>query len=114
MQIGFIGLGAMGKYMALNVVKAGHKVVVFDIVRQPVDELVAAGAATAISPSEAAKGCAVIITMLPNSPHVEEVVCGAGGVLETAARGRSWLTCPPLLRLLCKKLGRQLPKRASR
>lgn len=84
MEIGFIGLGIMGKPMAKNLIKAGHEVVVFDINKDNVANVVAAGAKDGGSIKEIAAGCATIITMLPNSPHVKAVVCGEGGVLESA------------------------------
>ena len=87
MKIGFIGLGIMGKPMAKNLLKAGYDLLVYDIVRESVDEIVAAGASAAGSSKAVAAECPVIITMLPNSPHVKAAVLGAGGVLEGAAPG---------------------------
>lgn len=87
MIIGFIGLGIMGKPMAKNLIKAGHQLVVYDIFEAPVAELVAAGATAGISPKDVAAQCGLIITMLPNSPHVKEAVLGKGGVIEGAKPG---------------------------
>lgn len=87
MKIGFVGLGIMGKPMAKNLLKAGHELVVCDIVKQSVDEVVAAGAICAPSPKDVAAQCPLIITMLPNSPHVKTVVMGASGVLEGVKAG---------------------------
>lgn len=87
MKIGFIGLGIMGKPMAKNLIKAGHEIVCYDVVQAGVDNVVAAGAKAAASSKAVAEQCALIITMLPNSPHVKEVVMGAGGVLEGAKEG---------------------------
>lgn len=86
-KIGFIGLGIMGKPMSKNLIKAGHSLVVYDISAQPVEELVEAGAKRAGSPKEAAQQCDVIITMLPDSPQVEEVILGSNGVLEGITPG---------------------------
>jgi 2-hydroxy-3-oxopropionate reductase len=86
-KIGFIGLGIMGKPMAKNLVKAGYPLVVFDVVTEPVKELVAAGAKAAKNAREVAQASDVVITMLPNSPHVREVVLGKEGVLEGARSG---------------------------
>ena len=86
-KIGFIGLGIMGKPMAKNLLKAGHDLVVYDIVREPMDELAGLGAKTAASSKAVAEGCAVVITMLPNSPEVKEAVLGRNGVLEGARPG---------------------------
>ena len=82
MKIGFIGLGIMGKPMAKNLLKAGYELVVYDIIRSAIEEVVAAGATAAGSPKEVASQVSTVITMLPNSPQVKEVVLGADGVLE--------------------------------
>ena len=87
MKLGFIGLGIMGKPMAKNLLKAGHELVVYDIVKENMDILVEAGARAASSSKEVAQQCGIIITMLPNSPHVKEVVCGENGILEGAKEG---------------------------
>ena len=87
MKIGFIGLGIMGKPMAKNLLKAGHEVVCYDIVAENVTNIVAAGAKAAASCKAVAEQCPIVITMLPNSPHVKEAVLGPGGVLEGAKTG---------------------------
>ena len=87
MNIGFIGLGIMGKPMAKNLLNAGHKLVVYDIVDAPVAELVQAGATAGSSPRDVASRNELIITMLPNSPHVREVVLGKNGVIEGVKPG---------------------------
>lgn len=87
MKVGFIGLGIMGKPMAKNLLKAGYQLIVFDILKDAMDEVKIAGAKTAVSPVEVAQQSDVVITMLPNSPHVKEVVTGPGGVLEGAKSG---------------------------
>jgi len=86
-KIGFIGLGIMGKPMSRNLLKAGYSLVVYDINRAAVDELAAEGAEAAGSPAEVAARTGIIITMLPNSPHVREVVLGKGGIIEGANKG---------------------------
>jgi 2-hydroxy-3-oxopropionate reductase len=85
--VGFIGLGVMGKPMAQNLLKAGYKLVVHSRSRPPVDELATAGAETAGSPGEVAGKSEVIITMLPDSPDVEQVVFGENGVLSGIREG---------------------------
>jgi 2-hydroxy-3-oxopropionate reductase len=87
MNIGFIGLGIMGKPMAKNLLKAGHKLVVYDIVDAPVKELVQAGATAGSSPKDVASRSDLIITMLPNSPQVKTAVLGKNGVIEGAKPG---------------------------
>ncbi|NLI61408.1 MAG: NAD(P)-binding domain-containing protein, partial [Clostridiales bacterium] len=73
-NIGFIGLGIMGKPMAKNLLKAGYSLVVYDIVNDPVKELVELGAEAGSSPKDVASKVDIVITMLPNSPHVKEAV----------------------------------------
>lgn len=86
MKIGFIGLGIMGRPMARNLIAAGYDLVVADRFA-PTDDLVALGAAAAGSNAEVARLTDVVITMLPNSPHVLEAVTGPDGVLEGAHDG---------------------------
>jgi 2-hydroxy-3-oxopropionate reductase len=87
MKIGFVGLGIMGKPMAKNLLKAGHELVVHDKVAAPVAELVKAGAKAGVSPKDVAAKSDMVITMLPNSPEVKEVVLGKDGVIESARPG---------------------------
>ena len=87
MKIGFIGLGIMGKPMAKNLLKAGYPLVVYDVNPVPVKELAAEGAEAASSAKEVAQKAEVVITMLPNSPHVKAAVAGPNGVLEGAKPG---------------------------
>lgn len=87
MKIGFIGLGIMGKPMVRNLLKAGHEVVVYDIVRAKIDDVVQNGAIPANSAKEVAQQCKLIITMLPNGPDVIAAVMGENGVLEGAEKG---------------------------
>ena len=89
MQIGFIGIGVMGRPMSLHVLKAGHHVTIF--ARHPekaeVQEVLNAGAKLAPSPRAVAIASDMVITMVPNSAQVEEVVCGPQGILEGARKG---------------------------
>jgi len=87
MKIGFIGLGTMGKPMSKNLIKAGHELVIADLNKASVEELSALGAKAVENGAAVAKECNIIITMLPNSPHVRAVVLGQGGILETAQPG---------------------------
>jgi 2-hydroxy-3-oxopropionate reductase len=86
-QIGFIGLGIMGKPMSKNLLKAGHSLVVYDVVPGPLAEVVEAGAARGESCADTASRSDVIVTMLPDGPEVEAAVLGPGGVLEGARAG---------------------------
>ena len=87
MKVGFIGLGIMGRPMSKNLVKAGHELVVFDFNQEAVADLVSCGARAAVNGKEVAQECDVVITMVPNSPHVRAAVLGANGVAEGAHEG---------------------------
>ena len=87
MKVGFIGLGIMGKPMSKNLLKAGYSLVVADRNPESIAEVIAAGAETAATAKDIAEQCDVIITMLPNSPHVKEVALGEGGIIEGAKPG---------------------------
>lgn len=79
--IGFIGLGVMGRPMAANLLAAGHDLVVYNPSPEPVEALVARGARAASSVSDVAAQVEVVMTMVPDSPQVEEVVLGERGIL---------------------------------
>ncbi len=83
-KIGFIGLGIMGKPMAGHLIDAGYELVVHNRNRDAVDELVGKGAAEAYSGKEVAEQSDIVITMLPDSPDVESVALGEGGIIEGA------------------------------
>lgn len=87
MKVGFIGLGIMGKPMSINLLKAGHEVIVNDIFEDNAKDVVAQGATFYSTAAEVAAECDVIITMVPNSPQVREVVLGEDGILDTAKPG---------------------------
>ncbi len=87
LTVGYIGLGLMGKPMARNILKRGFPLVVHNRSREAVDELAAAGAQAANSPAEVAGQVDVVFTNLPDSPDVEEVALGPGGILDGAAEG---------------------------
>jgi len=86
-KIGFIGLGVMGNPMAKNLLKAGHHLIVYDIIKAKVEDLVQAGAEAAQNCRDAASRGDVIILMLPDSPEVEAVMRGEEGVLAGARPG---------------------------
>jgi len=103
-KIGFIGLGVMGKPMALNLIKAGYSLIVLDINEEPVKTLVNAGAQKGISPKNIGGECEIIFTMLPNSPHVEEVICGKNGVLEGTNPGTIIIDMSSISPIVAKKV----------
>ncbi|AGO53669.1 2-hydroxy-3-oxopropionate reductase [Serratia plymuthica] len=87
MKIGFIGLGIMGKPMSKNLLKAGYSLVVLNHHPQTTAELVALGATAAETPKAVAEQSDILITMLPNSPQVQEVALGKDGIIEGARPG---------------------------
>ncbi|HYM95714.1 MAG TPA: 2-hydroxy-3-oxopropionate reductase [Candidatus Sulfotelmatobacter sp.] len=105
-RIGFIGLGIMGAPMALNLVKAGFEVYGYNRSRPGLARLVQGGGKEAGSIAEATRGADAVITMLPDSPDVEQVALGAGGVLESASRGLLYIDMstirPAVARTLAK------------
>ena len=104
-RIGFVGLGIMGKPMSKNLLKAGHQLVVFDVVPQPMEELAAAGAAKAVSAKDAAARAEIVITMLPDGPDVERAVLGPDGVLEGAGKGTIVVDMSSISPLVAQKVG---------
>ncbi len=92
-RIGFIGLGNMGLPMATNLVKAGHTVAGFDVIKSLPGKLAAIGGEAAQTIAAACGGAYAIITMLPAGEHVREVYCAAGGVIEAAGAGALLIDC---------------------
>ncbi|MDJ0987657.1 MAG: NAD(P)-dependent oxidoreductase [Desulfobacterales bacterium] len=87
MKIGFIGLGTMGVGMSLNLLKAGHEVSVHNRTREKEEHVAKQGAQRAESPREAAEGAEVIVTMVSDTPDVEQVVLGDEGIIHGAPQG---------------------------
>lgn len=111
MKIGFIGLGIMGKPMSKNLVKAGYDLVVFDHDVKKMDEVAAEGAAKGSSTADVAGQCEVIITMLPNSPHVRAVCLGEGGIAESAKAGTIVIDMSSIDPVESKSIGAELSKK---
>lgn len=88
LTVGFIGLGIMGRPMARNVLAAGFQLVVYDLMPEPVQELVAAGATAATSPAEVARVADVVLLCLPDSPDVEAAMTGDQGLLAGVRPGQ--------------------------
>jgi 2-hydroxy-3-oxopropionate reductase len=106
-----VGLGIMGKPMSKNLLKAGHQLVVFDVVPAPVEEVAAAGAAKATSAKDAAARSEIVITMLPDGPDVERAVLGPNGVLEGAAKGTIVVDMSSISPLVAQKVGKACAER---
>lgn len=111
MKIGFIGLGIMGKPMSKNLLKAGYELVVCDVVQAEVAEVVAAGATSATTPREVAAQVEMVITMLPNSPHVRQVVLGENGVIEGAKPGTIVVDMSSIAPLVSREIAAKLAEK---
>ena len=110
MKIGFIGLGIMGKPMAKNLLKAGYEVWVHNRSRAAMDELAACGAHPG-SRQELGQNCDVIITMLPNSPQVKEVMLGENGVVVHMKPGAVFIDCSSINPVASKEIAAALAEK---
>ena len=108
MKIGFIGLGIMGKPMARNLIAAGYQLVVRDTNATAVAELVALGAEEAATPRDVALRVDVVMTMLPNSPHVKDVVLGGHGIIEGAHQGLVYIDMSSIAPLASREVSAAL------
>ncbi len=107
-KIGFIGLGIMGKPMAGNLIVAGYQLVVHDINREAVKELVAKGAEEALSPKEASESADAIVTILPDDDTVEQVAAGKEGVLEGMSEGAILVDMSTISPTTAKRIAKKL------
>ncbi len=112
--IGFIGLGIMGRPMARNLLKAGYPLVVHSRSRGPVDEIARAGAKVGGSPRDVAAQSDVLITMLPNSPDVEQVTLGRDGIIEGARSGLVFVDMSTISPIVSQKIGGALAAKSVR
>jgi len=103
-KIGFIGLGIMGKPMAMNLIKAGYSLTVYDIRPEPVKKVVAAGAKEGKCSKDVAAQSEVVITMLPNSPDVKKAVLGENGVLDGARAGMILIDMSSIAPMVSKEI----------
>jgi 2-hydroxy-3-oxopropionate reductase len=110
-RIGFIGLGAMGKPMTQNLMKAGYPVRVLTRTRSKIDDLLAAGAVWCDTPKEIAQRSDVVITMLPDTPDVEQVVAGRKGVFDGIRPGMLIIDMSTISPIAVRKLAREAETR---
>jgi len=110
-KIGFVGTGIMGKPMVKNLLKAGYPILCYDVVPEPLKELAAAGATVAGSNKEVAEKSEVVVTMLPNSPHVEQAVLGPKGILEGARSGLLLLDMSTISPIVSQKVAAEVAKK---
>jgi 2-hydroxy-3-oxopropionate reductase len=114
MQIGFIGLGIMGRPMAGHLLKAGHALVVLDKFPALTQNLVEAGASAALTPAEVAARSQVVITMLPDSPDVEEVALGEQGLIADAREGLIHIDMSSIAPTMAVKVAKALGEKGVR
>lgn len=111
MNIGFIGLGVMGRHMAANLQSAGHALQVNDVRRDAAAPLLAGGAVWADGPAQAARGAQIVFTSLPGPAEVEAVALGEGGLLGAMRAGSAWFdlttNAPEVVRRLCAKFAQR-------
>ncbi|KAF0690401.1 Aste57867_18236 [Aphanomyces stellatus] len=108
-KIGFIGLGQMGGNMAINLAKAGNHVVVFDVVQGNIDAVKPHGKVDVVkSPREVAAQATTIVTMLPSTPHVEQVYLGKEGLIHELTKAHFLIDSSTIDPGFTKKLAAQL------
>jgi len=110
-RIGFIGLGVMGKPMATNLLKTGYPLTVWNRTRSKMKDLVVMGAYGASSPKEVAERSDVVITMVTDSPDVEEVVLGPNGVIHGARPGLIVIDMSTISPIVTRKIANELAKK---
>jgi len=110
-KLGFIGVGIMGKPMAKNLIDAGYKVIVYDIDKKALDEIVAYGGERGTSPKNVAEKSDIIITMLPNSPDVKKVVLGENGLIEGVREGQILIDMSSIAPLVSREIAQELAKK---
>jgi len=113
-KIGFIGLGIMGRPMAKNLMKAGHELVVYDLNEAAVKDVVAAGAKAGANNKDVAAQTDIIITMVPNSPHVKAAIFGENGVAEGAKKGSLVIDMSSIDPTVSKEVGAKLAEMGIR
>lgn len=111
--IGFIGLGIMGKPMARNLLKAGYALIILNRHQEVSAEFVALGALVVQHPQDIAAQCQIVITMLPDSPQVEEVIAGPDGILAGAHEGLVVIDMSTISPVVTRQLASQLAEHGA-
>lgn len=113
-RIGFVGIGTIGKPMALNIKKGGFELAVFDLDQRAVADLVEVGATGKASPAAVAEASDIVITMVPDAPDVEKAALGAGGVIEGLAPGGLYIDMSTVDPETTRKVGAAMAARGIR
>lgn len=111
MKIGFIGLGIMGKPMCKNLLKAGYECRIYDLVGSAMDEVASCGGIKSESARQAAEGRDLVITMLPNSPHVKSAVFGENGIAQGMSAGSILVDMSSIAPLASVEIAKELEKK---
>jgi 3-hydroxyisobutyrate dehydrogenase-like beta-hydroxyacid dehydrogenase len=113
-QVGFVGVGTIGKPMALNLLKGGYALTVFDLNQAAVAELIAAGAKGAGTPAEVARNSDVVITMVPDAPDVEKAALGPGGIIEGLRSGAIYIDMSTSAPATTRRIGQAMAAKGIR
>ena len=112
-KIGFIGLGIMGKPMALNLLKAGYPITFYARKPDVIEEMTAAGAVSVSSPRGVAESTEIVITIVTADPQIREVMLGAEGVLEGASEGQLIVDMSTVSPMTAREISEIAEKKAS-
>lgn len=110
-KLGFIGIGIMGKPIARNLINAGYELIVYDILDDALNEIVKHGAEKGVSSKNIAENSDIIITMLPNSPQVKEVVLGENGIIGGVKKGQILIDMSSIAPLTSQEIAKELNKK---
>lgn len=112
-KVGFIGLGIMGQPMALNLIKAGYKLTVYNRTTSKTESLKKAGATVALTPAEAVKKADFVVSIVSDTAAMEEVVAGKGGAMESLQSGTVWIDSSTISPTFSVKLSRLMEARGT-
>lgn len=110
-KIGFVGLGIMGKPMCLNLLKAGFSVTAYNRTTSKTEEIVKAGGTAAASPKEVAEKSDIIITIVSDTPDVEQVILGGNGIIEGVKPGSVVIDMSTISPSATKKMAEKLAEK---
>lgn len=113
-RIAFIGLGAMGKPIAERLLQGGYDLTVFDVKRDSIAPLIAAGAREAVSPKAAAEHAEAVFTMVPDAPDAEEVALGADGVLLGIRAGTYYIDMSTIDPITTRRIGARMAEAGAK
>jgi 3-hydroxyisobutyrate dehydrogenase len=110
-HVGFVGLGIMGEPMARNILKAGFPLTVWNRTAARAKGLHSDGATVAGSPAEVAAASTIVVSCVTDSPDVEAVALGPGGIVEGATAGSCYIDCSTIAPAVARLVGERLRER---